>query len=222
MREDADLALERIEPLDVGAAEVRLEDLVLDRLQAGLERVDDREVAVDDGVEQGVEDERRPVPEEVRLALGTAAHTEEVGLRAVAYREHDVRADEDVDLADQQLAVGADFHRMQDGEQFVVVLLDLRPLVAVPCVLDGEIVQAELRLHLGELVLRGVLQRHPDEAAGPGDELADVVDRAIGELAAVLVGDAVDQHVAASPEQKTGPILEAGRNRDEHREGESR
>ena len=99
----------------------------------------------------------------------------------------------------------------------VVRLLDLRPL-AVPHVL----VQAELRLHLDELFLRGVLQRHPDEAAGPGDELADVVDRAIGELAAVLVSDAVDQHVATSPEQKAMPILEAGRNRDEHREGESR
>jgi hypothetical protein len=78
----------------------------------------------------------------------------------------------------------------------VVRLLDLRPL-AVPHVL----VQAELRLHLDELFLRGVLQRHPGEAAGLDDELADVIDRAVGELGAVLIGDAVDQHVAASPER---------------------
>jgi hypothetical protein len=39
--DDADLALQGVEPLDVGAAEMRLEDLVLDRLEVGLERVDD-------------------------------------------------------------------------------------------------------------------------------------------------------------------------------------
>lgn len=54
MLDDADLALERVQPLDVGAAEMRLEDLVLDRLELGLERVDDWKVAVDDRVEQRI------------------------------------------------------------------------------------------------------------------------------------------------------------------------
>jgi len=40
-------------------------------------------------------------------------------------------------------------------------------------------------------------QRHPDEAAGAAQPLVDVVDRDVGELAAILVGDAVDQHGSA-------------------------
>jgi hypothetical protein len=65
--------------------------------------------------------------------------------------------------------------------------------VAVARVLDGEIVQAELALHLLELFGGRVLERDPDEAARPLDVLADVVDRTVGKAVAVVVGDAVDR-----------------------------
>ena len=42
--------------------------------------------------------------------------------------------------------------------------------------------------------MRRVEQRDPDEAFGPRHVLADVRDRNVAELPAVLVGDAVDQH----------------------------
>ena len=74
--------------------------------------------------------------------------------------------------------------RVQDGEQRIAVLLDLRPLVAVARVVDGELVQAELLRHLVELVHRRLEQRDPDEAVGPAHVLADVLDRNVGELAA--------------------------------------
>jgi hypothetical protein len=190
----------------------RLEDLVLDRFEIGLERVDDREVAIDDGVEQGVEDECRPVPQQVRLALGAGAHAEEALLRSVARREHEVRADEDVDLAHHQLVGRLQLDRVQHGEERVVVFLDLRPLVAVPRVLDGQVVQAEFLLHLRELFGRRVLQRDPDEAARALEVLADVVDRAVGELRAVLIGNAVDQHGRLLGSAGARAILGAGRN----------
>ena len=117
-------------------------------------RVDDREVAVDHRVHQRVEDERRAVAQQVRLALGALAHAEEALRRAAAHREHEVGADEDADLADLQLVGGRELDHVHDREHGVAVLLDLRPLVAVARVLDRQVVQAELALHLEQLVVR--------------------------------------------------------------------
>lgn len=142
--------------------------------------------------------------EQVRLALRARAHAEEIRLRAIADREHEVRADEDVDLAHLELVAVGDLDRLQHGEDRVVVLLDLRPLVAVARVLDRQVVQAELLLHLGQLVGRRVLQRHPDETAGALEELADVVDRAVGQLGAVFVGHAIDEQDAAPRKRLAG------------------
>ena len=79
-------------------------------------------------------------------------------------------------------------------EQRVAVFLDLGTLVAVARVLDRELVQVEFLLHRGELARPGILQRDPDEAVGAADVVADVLGWDVGELLAVLVGDAVDQH----------------------------
>ncbi len=108
--------------------------------------------------------------------------------------KHIVRADKHVDLADQQLVVVIHLDRMHDCEQRLAVLFDLRSLVAHQRVFDSEFVQAELFLHHAELVRTRVLQCDPDEALGPRNVLADVFDRDIGELAAILVGRAIDQH----------------------------
>ena len=69
------------------------------------------------------------------------------------------------------------------------------PLVAVARVLDREFVQAELRAHFLQLGVRGVAQRHPDEAIRSNDIIADIGDRNVGQLFSVLIGDAIDQHV---------------------------
>ena len=185
MLDDADLALQGVEPLDVGAAEVRLEDLVLDRLEVGLERVDDREVAVDDGIQQRVEDEGRAVLEQVRLALGALAHAEKALVGAVAHREHEVRADEDVDLADDQLVGGPDLDRVQDREQRVAVLLDLRTLVAVARVLDRESCRPNSRCIFSSSSGVASLSATQTKQPRPLDVIADVVDRDVGEALAV-------------------------------------
>ena len=154
-------------------------------------------VPVDDGVHQRVEHEARAVAQQLRLALAAGADVAEALLRPVAHRQDVVAADEDVDLAAGQLVVrpfGRRLERVQDDEQRVVVLLDLRPLVALARVLDGERMEAELRRHLVDLFLRRLEQRDPDEALGPRHVVADVGHRDVAELLPVLVGDAVDQH----------------------------
>ena len=83
---------------------------------------------------------------------------------------------------------------MQHGEHDVAVLLDLRPLVAVARVLDREVVQAESCCIFVELFVGGIAQRDPDEAIRALEVVADVLDADVGELLAVLVGDAVDEH----------------------------
>ena len=61
-----ELLLQRVERLDVRARRVALEDLLLDRLELGLERVDHREVAVDDVVHHRVEHVARAVASAAR------------------------------------------------------------------------------------------------------------------------------------------------------------
>jgi hypothetical protein len=105
-------------------------------------------------------------------------------------------ADEHVDLAHvgAVLALGGGLHQVHDHEERVAVLLHLGALVAVVGVLDRQRVQAELHLHVVELFVGRIAQRHPHEAPRPGDVFADVVHSNVGELGAVFVGHAVDQH----------------------------
>jgi len=131
------------------------------------------------------------VRKELGLALGARAHVGEAALGALAHREHVVAAGEDVELADLEL-LARHLDGLQHHEQRVAVVLDLRALVAVARVLHRERVQVELLAHLLELGLGGVAQRHPHEAAGPCEVVADLAPLDIGELAAFLVRDAVD------------------------------
>ena len=140
--------------------------------------------------------------QELRLAFGAGAHRRETDAGAMPDREDVIFADEDVHFADQQL-----FHafrrldpldRVQHGEQRIAVFFDLRTLMTAPRVVDGEIVQAELLGHLVQLLPRRVDDRDPDEAVRPLHVFADILDRDIGELAAVFVSNAADQHGAES------------------------
>ena len=203
-------ALQSVQRLDVCPSVALDENLVLDLLQLGLQIVQHREVAIDDVVDQRVEHERRAVAQEIGLTLGARAHGAEADLRAVTHREHVVGTDEDIDFADQEL-LGAVvvlhfLDRLQDGEQRIAVLLDLRALVTLARVLDGELVEAELERHLVQLLARGLEQRNPDEAVRTADVFADVLNRDVGDLAALLVRDAADQHGMNGPYVSPGII----------------
>jgi hypothetical protein len=86
---------------------------------------------------------------------------------------------------------------LHHGEERVVVFLDLRPLVPLAGVLDGKRMEPEFLRHLIELRWRRIKQGDPDEAVRAADILADVFDRNVAELAAVLISDAVDEHRGA-------------------------
>ena len=188
------IAFQVVQVLDVVALRaLAAEDAVLDRLEVGFELVDDREIAVDDGVHQRVQHEPGTHLEQARLALGTLAHAEETLGRIAPHGQHVVGTGEDRDFAgDQFVAVEVD--GVDDREQRVAVFLELGPLVAARGVFDGQFVQVEFLLHLGQLLRLGIAQRDPDEAAGLLQVFADILDRDIGQFLAFLVGDAVDQH----------------------------
>ncbi len=162
-----------------------------------LHRVEHRGVAVDDGVHQRVEHVARAVAQQLRLALAARAHLREAALGVLPRREHVIAADEHVHLADLQL-VARHLDGVQHGEDRIAVFLDLGTLVAVVGVLHRQRVQVELVLHLGQLGGVGVPQRHPDEAVRAADVGLDLALGDLGELLAVLVGDAIDQHLAES------------------------
>src|ERR1051325_418380 len=64
----------------------------------------------------------------------------------------------------------------QGDEQRVAVALELGPLVGQVRVLDGEVVQAELGLHLLQQPLVRLVEPDPHEAVVVGEDLADVLD----------------------------------------------
>ena len=71
--------------------------------------------------------------------------------------DHEVPADEDVDLAELDLLDVVEVAgRPQDDEQRVAVAFELRPLVGDDRVLDRQLVQVELPRHRGELLRRPV------------------------------------------------------------------
>ena len=194
--EGSQLLLHVIQRFDVGARILCGEQLVLDALELGLHRVEHREIAIDHRVHQRIEHIAGAVTQQLRLALGARAHPEEALLAVLAYREHVVAADEDVDFADPEL-VAHHVDGVQHDEQQVAVFLDLRSLMTVARVLHRQRVQLEFLLHPRQLFLGGIAQRHPHEAARPLQEVLDVALVDVGELAAFLVGDTVDQHGTA-------------------------
>jgi hypothetical protein len=122
----------------------------------------------------------------------------------VANREHEVRAHEDVDLAELDLLVGIQVRRRPEHhEQRVAVALQLRALVGDDGVLDRDLMQAELLRDRAELGLGRPEQADPGHAVlalaeqpgGIGDRgrgvpaLATDVDRGIDDALLDRRGD---------------------------------
>ena len=121
------------------------------------------------------------------------------GALAVAHRDHEFVADEQVDLAGLDGVVLVDVpERLEDQEQRVVVLLQLGTLVGAQRVLDGQLVQA---VDLGDpvqLVLGRLEEAHPAEvvlARRLVAELREVVVPGVdGDPVPVAVQRVVDDH----------------------------
>ncbi len=132
------LALEVVDPRRAVAA-VGGEHLLLDFLDVLLDLEGDRRVVVHDRVGDGVQHSRRAAVEDLRLALEPLPHVGEGPSLPVPDGDHERVADEQHHVAQLDLLrVLVVAHRLQDDEQRVVVLLDLRPLVRLERVLDRQ------------------------------------------------------------------------------------
>ena len=80
----------------------------------------------------------------------------------------------------------------RDDEQGLAILLDLRPLMGVVGVLDGELVQVELLLHGGKQRHVGLVQSDPDHVARLGPPACGLLDGDIGDAPAVYIGAGSD------------------------------
>ena len=164
-----------------------------------LELVQHREIAVDHVVHQRVEHVSRAVAQQLGLALGARAHGGEAALRAMPHRQDVVGADEDVDLADASasslpssaFSSSTGCSTANSESPYSSIFGRWWPLRASS---TASSCRPNSSRHLVELFVPGLDQRHPDEAVGAAHVLADVLHRDVGELLAVLVGDAVDQH----------------------------
>ena len=150
-----------------GHPRVAAEHLDLDLVDVVAEAGDHRVVAVDDPVEDGVQDRFGPAAQEVGLALQAVPNGREIGGFAVADRQDEVGADEDVHLAElDRLGLVEVARRAQHDEQRVVVSLELRALVGDDRVFDGERVQLELRSERGDFAFVRPVQTDPGHPAG--------------------------------------------------------
>ena len=109
--------------------------------------------------------------------------------------EDEVLPEENVNLA---VLNGARFRGLrlldlsgaEHDEQRVLVTFELRPLVGRQRVLDREIVEPELLLHLAKQRLVGLEEANPHERVGAFDDVADVVERHVADAPAVRIRDA--------------------------------
>jgi hypothetical protein len=113
-----------------------------------------------------VHDLPRAASEELRFSFELLADRRHVPAATVTDADEEVRADEQHHLTDLDHFLGVDvLDRLEDHEPAVAVALELRALMSVQGVLDGEWMQPELRGDLLELVLARLEQPGPHEAA---------------------------------------------------------
>ena len=77
----------------------------------------------------------------------------------------------------------------QHDEQRVAEFIDLGSLVRLVGVFDRQLVETEFLLHLGQELVRRLVEAHPDEGLGILDDLADVVEGNLAQALAARVGD---------------------------------
>ena len=101
--------------------------------------------------------------------------------------DHVAVPDEQVRLAEGDAPV-QHLGRAGDDEQRLAVLLDLGPLVRLERILDGEVMQAELRLDLPQEIEAGLVQADPDHVPGLARPLAGLLDGHLGHASATRIG----------------------------------
>ncbi len=162
-----------LRPRDVAddLLEGALVDVVLDRVELVRDLVEDREAVVEEVVEHVVEQVAGALAEEalaqllvVDAALEEPCHRQQLDVRQ---RDQVAGPDEDVELGRvQPLDVLVVERKVEDREEVVRVLVDLRPLALREDVLDVERVPAEALGERGRSLGVRCVEVDPGEAAG--------------------------------------------------------
>ncbi len=156
---------------DLGVA---AEDLGLDLVDVDLDARHHGLVTVDHRVQYRVEHRLRAEFEQLRGLLHAPAYRRQIGGRAMAHGDHEVGADEHMQLAEVDLLGRVEIaRRAQDHEQGVAVALQLGPLVRLHRVFHREWVQVELGGQGEELGLSGAGEADPRHAGRLLAQLAE-------------------------------------------------
>jgi hypothetical protein len=146
-----------------------------------------------------VQNDRRAEGEQFAIALQSLAQRAQAAVLAVPDGDHIVGPEEHHDLAGiddlrrpVRLSVVV-MHGLHNGEQHVVVLLQLWPLVRLHCILDSQSMQTEMAGDSGELTLAGLVESDPHEARAATKHV--VVGLLPGRLARLAASVSVDRAV---------------------------
>jgi hypothetical protein len=142
------VASQQIKPLDLRPCHRARKHERFHGLDFFLDGFEHRRVVIDDEIEDGVEDIVFAARQRSRTAFAAFAYRRIGRRRAMADGNKISFADEQMSLAKCD-AVANELRGARHDEQRVAILLDLRPLVGVVRILDGEIVQLELPLYAG-------------------------------------------------------------------------
>lgn len=153
--------------LDIPLVEGAAQHTVLQRIDLGMDRLADRLVVLGDEIQQRVEHEVFAVLQQQGSCLAALAD-ERIGFGVTVAGSDDVAlAGKDVGLDELQLAVFA-HRRVGDDKQRVAEGFEFRPAVFFQGVLDGQFVQVELALQIGQFLGVGFFEADPDEVPGFG------------------------------------------------------
>ncbi|MCY1440721.1 hypothetical protein D9M71_570060 [compost metagenome] len=158
----------------------------LQRFDLAMNGLADRLVVLGDEVEQGVQHEVFAMFQQQGPSLAALAdHGVGFGV-AVAAGDDVAVAREDMGLDEFQFAFVAHW-RISDDEQRVTEGFQLGPAVFFQGIFDGQFVQVELRLQVGQLFGIGLFQADPHKMPRLARPLAAFVDADVGDLSAGAV-----------------------------------
>src|SRR5574337_2102062 len=173
--EPDEFSAQRKEPADLAAVEKRVERPALGLQHVLLDRVDDRQVAVDDEVEDGVQHVIDAVFQERGRSFEVMAKVRMGARRSVPDADDKSFADEDRGLAVGDLVVD-EMSGPRNDKKLVPVHVDLGELMGGERVLDRERMEAVVVLKPPELRFGRLEEANPDEfraLLGAGNRLIE-------------------------------------------------
>src|SRR6476620_12660741 len=202
-----DLAAQVIDPF--GRCDRAGEDGALDLFDVGFEVRDDGAVAPDHLVQDCPEHRVSAECKQFGVLFEPRARAAQLTRDTLSYRNDEIGADEDADLAEIDLALvmvvtgGAQDDQLHPG----FVFFDLRAQVKALGVLDGKLVQTERFPDLVELVAAGLEHAQPCEPALMTLHRSLMQrDRPVALTATVAIVSAVDNHRRPPADQRRNQL----------------